>query len=178
MAGKRSIVYWDTSAFLALLKSESGHGKGVLESLTSQAGAFDRGDIILATSTIGVMEVLSSNITDEGRDKFELMLRRSNFQLVMANEAVARQAASLRKHCYLSGKGAGSTEYLVSPADAIHVTSAMILHSDLLVTLDSKTKTRKQELAMTAVSSFYPVPGLHPVSIMRPSLGMIGTDLL
>lgn len=176
MAGK-SIVYWDTSAFLALLKSESTHGPEVLGALTSQAGAFDRDEITLVTSTIGIMEVLSADISDTGRDQFEQMIKRSNFQLVTANESVARNAAKLRRHCYINGKATGLDKYLVSPADAIHITSAMIMKSDILVTLDSRNKSRKQELAMTSVSSFYPIDGLHSVRIERPATGLPGVTM-
>lgn len=177
MSGKPSVIYWDTSAFLALLKAEATHGAGVLDALISQAGAFDRGAIILATSTVGIMEVLSSDISDDGRDRFESMLRRSNFQTITVTETVARKAAYLRKHCYTRGKGGGSLTYILSPADALHVTSAMLVEADLLVTLDSANKSRKQEMAMTGVASHYPVPNLKPVPIQRPSHGMLGAGL-
>lgn len=176
MAGKQSIVYWDSSAFLALLKPEN-HGPGVLDALVSQAGAFDRAEITLVTSTIGIMEVLSAEISDAVRDRFESMIKRSNFQLVTANEGVARSAAILRKHCYTNGKSRGLEKYIISPADAIHVTSAMVVKSDILITLDSRNKARKQELAMTAVSDFYPIAGLHSVRIERPSTGLPGVSM-
>lgn len=177
MGGKSGVVYWDTSAFLALLKGEDTHGDGVLEALVSQAGAFDRGAIILATSTVGIMEVLSSNIPEGLCEKFEGMVRRSNFQTVTASETVARKAAHLRKHCYVRGQTNGDATHILSPADALHVASAMLLDADILVTLDSKNKGGKKEMAMTAVTNHYPLPGLKSVPIQRPALGQPGTGL-
>ena len=80
MSGKATVVYWDSSAFIALLKEERTHGDGVYDALLSQAGAFDRNQIVLATSTIGIAEVLSMPLADGARERFESMIQRSNFQ--------------------------------------------------------------------------------------------------
>lgn len=178
MSGKPAIIYWDTSAFLALLKGEESHGDGVLDALTSQAGAFDRGAIILATSTVGIMEVLSGNLSDNSCEKFEGMVRRSNFQTITASEIVARKAAQLRKHCYIRAKNGGEVTHIVTPADALHIASAMLVEAEVLVTLDSANKGgRRKEMAMTEVSNHYPLPGLKSVPIQRPALGLPGTGL-
>lgn len=181
MSGKPPVVYWDSSAFLALLKAESTHGTGVLESLQSQASSFDRGAIVLATSTVGIMEVLSANLSDDG-ERFEKMVRRSNFQTVTATETIARKAAHLRRHCYagaksLNGGSVPSLPFVLGPADAIHVASAMLIQADVLVTLDSENKSKTREMAMTDVTKYYPVPDMHPTPIQRPALGLPGTQL-
>lgn len=181
MSGKPPVVYWDSSAFLALLKAESTHGPGVLESLQSQAGAFDRGAIVLATSTVGIMEVLSANLSDDG-ERFEKMVRRSNFQTITASETIARQAAYLRRHCYANaknsnGSGGNGSPFVLGPADALHVASAMLIGADVLVTLDSDNKPKTREMAMTDVAKYYPVPDMHQVPIQRPALGLPGTGL-
>ncbi|WP_155616228.1 hypothetical protein, partial [Xanthomonas vesicatoria] len=62
MSGKATIIYWDSSAFIALLKEEKNHGDGVYNALLSQAGAFDRNQIVLAISTVGITEVLSMKL--------------------------------------------------------------------------------------------------------------------
>lgn len=160
-----------------MLKGEATHGPGVLDALISQAGTFDRGSIVLATSTVGIMEVLSANLSDGGREQFEGMVRRSNFQIITATETVARKAAKLRQHCYLQSKANGSSQFKLSPADALHVASAMLIEAELLVTLDSRNKPANGELAMTEVCNHYPVPDLYPVPIQRPALGQIGTGL-
>lgn len=177
MAGNTPIVYWDTSAFLALIKEEKNHGKGVFEALFAQAGAFDRGQIILATSTVGLMEVLSANLEDSAIEMFENILRRSNFQLITNTETVARKAAALRRHCFGKEKNNSTANFILSPPDAIHVVSAMMIKADLLVTLDSANKPKNREMAMTKVADHYPVPNLHPVPIRRPAMGEIGTSL-
>ncbi|WP_448102702.1 type II toxin-antitoxin system VapC family toxin [Luteibacter jiangsuensis] len=176
MSGK-SVVYWDSSTFLALLKEEKTHGDGVYDALVSQAGAFDRGDIILATSTVGIAEVLSAELADRPREVFESLVRRSNFQVITVSETVARSAARLRWHCYGKEKNGAGEGYILSTPDAIHVVSAMLIKADTLVTLDSANKANRREMAMTRVASHYPVPDLHPVLIQRPSLGLPGTGL-
>ena len=174
----RKIVYWDSSAFLALLLAESTHGPGVLEALRSQAGAFDRGEITLASSTLAILEVLSADLPDAAKERFEGMLRRNNMLPVAANETVMRAAAELRRHVYGKDRNGAGEPYVLSPPDSIHVASAMLIESDCLVTLDSANKPKTKEMAMTVVARHYPVPGMHSVPIERPSLGLPGTSLL
>lgn len=181
MGGKATVVYWDSSAFIALLKGENDHGDGVYDALLSQAGAFDRDQIILATSTVGITEVLSIDLSDEVRERFESMIRRSNFQTVDLNDSVARQAARLRHHCYGREKNGVGEPYVLTTPDSIHVVSAMLIKADVLVTLDSENKsvrTDRREMAMTKVASHYPVPDMYEVAIRRPALGLPGTSLL
>ena len=82
MSGKTTVIYWDSSAFGALLKEEKNHGDGVYDALLSQAGAFDRNQIVLSVSTVGITEVLSMDLRDDARERFESMIRRSNFQTI------------------------------------------------------------------------------------------------
>ena len=180
MSGK-PVVYWDSSAFIALLKGETSHGQDVATALKSQAGAFDRGEIILATSTIGVGEVIAANLGDDVTERFEKMIRRKNFQLLAVSESVARDAAHLRTHCHQMAKGqANGNPYLLSMPDAIHVASAMRIEAAVLVTTDTNDKAgnyARRELGMTQVSKYYPVPDLHPVPIQLPALGLPGTGI-
>jgi uncharacterized protein with PIN domain len=181
MSGKTTVIYWDSSAFIALLKEEKDHGDGVLDALLSQAGAFDRNQIVLAASTVGITEVLSMPLTDEARERFESMTRRSNFQAIALTEGIARQAARLRQHCHGKEKNGAGEPYVLTVPDSIHVVSAMLIKADVLVTLDSDNKPVKVDrrvMGMTKVASHYPVPDLHPVAISRPGLGLPGTGLL
>lgn len=171
-------VYWDSSAFLALLNLERGHGQGVLDALQSQAGSFDRSQITLATSTLAILEVGSADLSDAARDSFELMLRRGNMLLFSPNETVMRAAADLRRHVYGKEKNGAGEGYILSPPDAIHVATAMLLKCDCLVTLDSANKPKTREMAMTRVPRHYPVPGMHSVPIERPAMGLPGTGLV
>lgn len=180
MSGKATIIYWDSSAFIALLKEEKNHGDGVYSALLSQAGAFDRNQIVLAISTVGITEVLTG-LGNEAREQFESMIRRSNFQTIALSDGIARQAARLRRHCYGKEKNGAGEAYILTTPDSIHIVSAMLIKADVLVTLDSENKSVKvdrKEMAMTKVASHYPVPDLHPVAISRPGLGLPGTGLI
>lgn len=182
MSGKPTVVYWDSSAFIALLTGERHHGEGIYEALLSQAGAFDRGEIVLATSTVGITEILSLSMGDGARDRFESMIRRSNFQIIALTENIARHAANLRNHCYGKEKNGAGEPYILTTPDAVHVASAALIGADFLVTLDSDNKhvtnLGRKEMGMTKVVSHYPAPGLHPVPICRPSMGLPGTGLV
>ena len=181
MSGKTTVIYWDSSAFGALLKEEKNHGDGVYDALLSQAGAFDRNQIVHSVSTVGITEVLSMDLRDDARERFESMIRRSNFQTIALSDGIAQQAARLRRHCYGKEKNGAGEPYILTTPDAIHVVSAMLIKADVLVTLDSVNKLVKvdrREMAMTKVASHYPVPDLYPVAISRPGLGLPGTALL
>ena len=181
MSGKTTVIYWDSSAFGALLKEDKNHGDGVYDALLSQAGAFDRNQIVLSVSTVGITEVLSMDLRDDARERFESMIRRSNFQTIALSDGIAQQAARLRRHCYGKEKNGAGEPYILTTPDAIHVVSAMLIKADVLVTLDSVNKLVKvdrREMAMTKVASHYPVPDLYPVAISRPGLGLPGTALL
>ena len=173
----REIIYWDSCIFIAFLKGEN-HGESATEAIRIQAAEFDANKIVLATSTVGVMEVLSMKLEDEVKDKLEKMIRRSNFILIETNEFVARKAAILRNHCYTKSKEAGKLEFKISPADAIHVSSGMAVEASKIVTTDKKDKKGKGELGMVSIASFYPVTGLPSTPIIYPSLGASGDKLL
>lgn len=181
MSGK-PVIYWDACAFLCLLKGETSHGVEVLQALKSQAGAFDRGDILLATSVVGIAEVVAAHLGDGLQEQFEQMARRKNFVQVGVTDSIARDAARLRNHCYEKAKAEGAGEpYLLAMPDAIHVATAMRLGADVLVTLDVKNKElnlTRRELGMVKVAQYYPVPDLTPVSIQVPMLGLPGTGLI
>lgn len=180
MSGKRPIVYWDSCAFLALLKGETHHRDGAFEAISMQADAFDRGEIVLATSAVGVAEVLAASLPDDVRARFEKMMDRSNFQLVNVTGAVARAAAIIRSHCRAAAKSSQGEPYLLSTPDAIHVASAALLEAEVLVTLDEKNKTntlRERELGMSQVARYYPIPNIRSVRIERPAQGLPGTSL-
>lgn len=181
MSGKTIVLYWDSSAFIALLKQEMNHGEGVYEALLSQADAFDHNQIVLAASTVGITEVLSMDMSEEARERFESLIRRSNFQTIALTDGVARHAARLRRHCYGKEKNGAGEPYILTTPDSIHVVSAMLIKADVLVTLDSENKqvrVDRKEMAMTKVASHYPAPDLYPVAISRPGLGLPGTNLL
>lgn len=181
MSGKTAVVYWDTSAFLALLKGEMSHGIDAYNALLSQAGAFDRGEIILATSMVGIAEVLSADIGDSVREQFEKMIRRKNFQSITVNDTIARQAATLKQHCYQRAKARGNGDpHVLTMPDALHIVTAMRIEADVLVTLDRDNKNvevKRRELGMAQITQFYPVPDLYAVRIELPSLGLPGTGL-
>jgi hypothetical protein len=173
MAG-RSILYWDSCAFLALLKKEQQHGPDELPALEHMASDFDQGLIYLASSTITILEVLSANVDDEKRAVFEGVLQRSNFVLVEANESVMRDAARVRKyyhHAVCDGEG---KPLIVSSPDAIHVASAIAIEAEELITLDCKNKPKQREMGLIQLGAKGKILGTYAISIKTPAFGTSG----
>ena len=173
MAGKQ-IIYWDSSAFLALIKGEESHGTGELPALKNQANEFDNGIILLATSTVAILEVLSAELDETQRNAFEGMIDRSNFVLVEASESIMRLAAEIRRYYYgkiLDGNG---KKLIVTSPDAIHIASAVAIEAESLITFDSHNKPSKREAGMIQIGQLGPILGKHVLSIHRPAFGLTG----
>lgn len=173
MTGKL-ITYWDSSAFLALIKDEPDHGPGEMPALKNQASEFDSGILLLATSTMAVLEVLSADLPAAQRESFQAMLDRSNFFLIEASESIMRVAAEIRRYYYgkiLDGNG---KKLIITSPDAIHIASAMAVEAESLITFDSENKPQKREAGMTQIGSLGPILGKHVLPIHRPAFGLSG----
>jgi hypothetical protein len=173
MAGK-SILYWDSCAFLALLKKEQQHGPDELPALEHMASDFDRGIIYLATSTISVLEVLSADIGEDKREKFDGVIQRSNFILMEASEQIMRNAAHIRRYYHGRIFDGDKKPLIVSSPDAIQVASAVAISAEELVTLDCKNKPHKREMGLLQLGAAGKIMGTHPMTIRKPSYGRTG----
>lgn len=188
MAGKL-IIYWDSCAFIAYLKGESVHGEDALHALSSHATAFDRGEIILVTSTVGLAEVRCGKLSDEAQGRFDEMCARRNFRIQDMNEVVADLASRIRNECCLSLKRTANTQELraqtpkskriLGMADAIHVATAVLCDAAVLVTLDRNEKPAQElrEIGMTCVVEHVAQKTLKNLRIELPALGLPGTSL-
>ena len=173
MAGK-DLVYWDCCAFLALLKNETQHGEDELPALRAIAYEFDTGVIFLASSTVTLLEVLSANLDDAVREKFEGVVQRSNFVKVEASEYVMRLAAKVRRYYHGKLVDGNGSNLIVSSADAIHIASGLAIGCQTFITLDVRDKPNKREAGLLKLASHGPILGSHKMQIQRPSFGSSG----
>lgn len=173
MAGK-SVFYWDSCAFLALLKKESQHGADELPALEHMAADFDQGLIYLATSTISLLEVLSADLEEVQREQFEGVIQRSNFVIIEASEPIMRVAAQIRRHYYGKVTDGDNKPLIVSSPDAIHVASAIALPCEEMITLDCRNKPNKREMGLLQLGAVGKILDVHPMPICKPSYGKSG----
>jgi len=148
MSGNRDVIYWDSCVFYAFLKAEE-HRKGELNSIKQAQREFDIGKIVLVTSTITLAEVLPSKLTDEQKQLFESISRRSNFSWVDVSLPVANLAVNLRSNYTESRE---DKEFRLSTPDAIHIASAIAHKSTRLVTFDEKNKRKERELGILRIA--------------------------
>jgi len=175
MAGKP--VYWDSCAFIAFLKAEQQHGQEELAALKQQANDFDNGIILLASSTITILEVLSSNLDEDKRQVFEGILDRSNFWAVDATDTVMRKAAEIRKyyHGKFKTKEKEPKSLIISSPDAIQLASAILINAEQFITLDSKHKPRQREVGLLRIPEIGKFLGKYSLEISKPSFGRSGS---
>jgi hypothetical protein len=166
MSGTK-IVYWDSCIFIAHLKNET-HRPGEIQSINDQALHFDMGLIVLATSSIALLEILPASLDDEQKKKFKSMLNRSNFQFIETSHLICERAAEIRD--YYKANPVADTKLPGSP-DCIHIASAIAAQEISgqkvnLVTLDSDSKSG--EVGLTKLSGV--IAGKYQLEICRPDV--------
>lgn len=164
------IEYWDSCAFLALLKNED-HLPGEQTYLQNQARKFDMGAVGLVTSAIAVTEIFESRLTDEQAVRFRSMYTRSNFQFIDATVQVCTVASNIRSYYKSNPIRDDGVDLYPSAPDAIHVASAIAAQTASkreikLITFDSENKPKKNDLGMTKMSGI--VAGKYQLIICRP----------
>lgn len=164
MRGDKSIIYWDSCIFYALLKNER-HTIGQLEGIKEQIKLIEKNKMILVTSAITQVEVLEAKLPDETRNNFPKLFKRRNVKEVAADPRVLKLATEIRNH-YIENPNP-KIGFTVSVPDSIHLATA-ILYADVFYTLDENDKNNKKELGLLALDG--DVAG-HNLSICKPPTG-------
>ncbi len=172
MAGSK-IEYWDSCIFLALLKRETNHEPGELAWLEQQAHRFDNGELVLATSSITITEILAAGFDDIQNTRIKAMYQRDNFVFIDASRRVCELASDIRNF-YLKNpvKPESNKSWNVATPDAIHIASAITLNQRAaqtvrLLTFDCNDKPKTKELGLTGLSGL--IANQYPLEIVRPA---------
>ena len=132
----KRVLYWDTCIYLAWLKGED-NGASVNEGIKEAVDENWDGKLLIVTSTITLIEVLESSLTDEQEVRFQQSFRKQLHVLRDVDPAVAVKARVFRGSFMAPG-----SKRLAVP-DAIHLATAAIYKCDEFWTLDGGGKDKR-----------------------------------
>lgn len=137
MPGDSPLYYWDTCLFLAWLKDEE-RPTGEMDGVRELIDLSRRREIKLMTSTLTLVEVLSSKIPAGFDSLFTNLLKRVN--RVSVDIKVAGIAHDLRNY-YASRQTEFGNKTLSTP-DAIHLATAILHRADEFHTFDNEGSSK------------------------------------
>jgi predicted nucleic acid-binding protein len=137
MPGAKIKLYWDACVLLAWLKNEK-RLPGEMEGLRDVVARIDSGEYILVASVLLRTEVLTSSLTPEAANKFEMVLRRGNVTVRNIDDRIATLASELRVY-YENQKKIDGRPSLATP-DSLHLATAIHYRVDEFHTFDEKDK--------------------------------------
>ena len=68
---KNIAIYWDTCIFFAWIKDETCWPEAVTKGITQAIEMAYRGEIVIATSTVTLTEVLQSRMSADEKEKYQ-----------------------------------------------------------------------------------------------------------
>jgi predicted nucleic acid-binding protein len=136
---KTNIYYWDACAYLAWIKNEEeAFGKDAIDALAAIVkDHFDR-KVAIVTSTITLIEVLSSSLSEEEEKRFRLSFKPGDHLLYEVDPPIAFKARDFRERLLKNQDG----KTLPTP-DAIHLATAVICKADAFITFDEGKKNKR-----------------------------------
>jgi predicted nucleic acid-binding protein len=156
MSGSKDNIYWDSCIFIAYLKNEIRQDPNDLAGINELFTLFDMGQLDIWTSTITIVEILETSITQEIYNKFQSFFSKRNFHPVDVTRRIAEISAEIRSHYYQAGLST------ISTPDCIHIATAIYSKCGILYTFDGGG-TRPGILTLTN-----PIAGHYPLRIQKP----------
>lgn len=150
---KPRVLYWDACVYLAWIKAED-NGQAVNDAISETVDLNAKGEVILVTSTLSITEVLSAELTDDQRERFEKCFG-PNHLARDVDGAIARKARDFRRAChhYLKSKK------VLSTPDAIQLATALISDAEECWTFD-RGRSDKRCLGLIQLNKTKNVEGL------------------
>ena len=130
----KSVVYWDTCLFFALIKDEKRADPGDMAGLYSVASEIDNGNINMVTSVIALTELNYRPLARELQERLTAFLSRSNVDVVPLAPHMAEKAGQLRGY-YQAQPGPN-----LCRDDAYHLATAIALNVAAFHTFDESDK--------------------------------------
>ena len=162
MANARTVIYWDTSVFLAYLSNDAAHMPtldALLEEITGSAGK-----TIIVTSVVSKVEVaytqeeaVKRTMQSEVEAAIDALWTDSSvFELVELHDEIALSARTLMR----SAKSQG---HKLKPMDAIHLATAKWIGANALHTYDlADFKKFEPMIGVSIIEPFVAQPKLLP----------------
>lgn len=161
---KKQIIYWDAAIYIAWLRDEAAYAP-FLPAIKETAEANFRGENIIVTSTITLIEVLPNKLTPQLEKKFQRCFDGHRHKMVEVGPPVA-----IRSREYRSTFAEESKKLLT--ADAIHLATATIEGVDEFHTFDRGSKKGLDEdLKRVNTVSLLGLNGsdkIHKLKILEP----------
>jgi len=155
----RRLIYWDACVFIAWLKDEirpPGEMDGVVECVDQ----VESGSVRLVTSVLTRTEVFETNLPQDVKARYSALLGRRNVQTVDNDLRVSDLARQIREFYGAQSKRDGLPG--LTPADAIHLATAIHYKADAFYTFDDGKKGGRSLLSLDGN-----VAG-HPLKITKP----------
>jgi predicted nucleic acid-binding protein len=137
MKAGKPIIYWDTAVWLAWLLNERHWPETVVAGIEDVVRHLDDGKLILFTSSITRSEIFQSRLSQEQKNKWQSMMRRSDLHEVAADSRVNDRSSAIREYH-------DTRKVKIATPDAIHLATAVLYKADEFHTMDGLDKSGKQ----------------------------------
>jgi hypothetical protein len=145
MSGKRTLLYWDTCVFLAWIKQETVWPKDVTDGI--QIEEWRAGRVIIVTSSITMLEILSTYLTVGQKDAFAKAFSSPQLQMVDVDRRVSGKAAVIREYYddrVFNPDGSKKSGHIIGMGDAIHLATALNFDVSEFQTLDGSGRRKRK----------------------------------
>ena len=148
MSGKPRRLYWDTCVFLAWIKAETCWPQDVTDGIQQTVDEWSSGKVVIVTSSITLLEILSSQLSIVQKDEITKAFARPALQLVDLDRRIAGKASVIRQFYddrVFKPDGSVESGRIIGMGDAIHLATALSLDRlSEFQTLDGSGKQGKK----------------------------------
>lgn len=121
---------WDTSVFLAWIKSESSSNLGDIDLVATE---IDAGRACLLVPVTAFAEILDAKNTPEQMAQFRAFLNRSNVYVADTALSIAEKAGQIRSRTICD-----TSAHKVRTADSLFIATAIVFRATVFHTLDTR----------------------------------------
>jgi predicted nucleic acid-binding protein len=167
-------IYWDTSVLIAWLTDERHWPADVLAGIQDAVYEVETYNAVLFTSSITRTEFFSGQLSDQQKQKYVLLMRRSNVREIDPHQKITTRASQIREH-YNQKK----PSVKITTPDAIHLATAINYSADEFQTLDGLEAGGKKKTKLLALNGEVGVSTLrivHPYPRNRPPANIVSID--
>jgi predicted nucleic acid-binding protein len=151
-------IYWDTSVLIAWLMDERHWPSDVLTGIQDAVYEVETYLAVLFTSSITRTEFFSGNLTDQQKQRYVLLMRRSNVREIDPHQKITTRASQIREH-YNQKR----PSVKITTPDAIHLATAINYRADEFQTLDGLEAEGRSKTKLLALNGDAGVSGLRVI---------------